>query len=55
MAATTIANPKYVSGGRTAIPMGRTGCITGERYTPERVTFLRDMIAIPSESGGEPM
>lgn len=24
-----------------------------ERYTPEMVTFLRDMIAIPSESGGE--
>jgi putative selenium metabolism hydrolase len=24
-----------------------------ERYTPEMVTFLRDMIAIPSETGGE--
>src|SRR5450759_4454416 len=24
-----------------------------QRYTPEMVTFLRDMIAIPSESTGE--
>ncbi len=29
------------------------GARLAERYTPEMVTFLRDMIAIPSESGGE--
>ena len=36
----------------TALPIPDIAHLA-ERYTPEMVRFLRDMIAIPSESGGE--